>query len=114
MTQSDLVCFSSASEKIAEKVKDEISKIGLLRSRLKTDVPVKELESLSDASSVAKQVETVLDQVKHLRTAVSTTIEKAKTKSFRATGSKLTIYLSFTFNSSSRYLFVIVRCRLRN
>lgn len=52
----------------------------MLRARLKADIPVKELESLTDASSISKQVETILDQIKHLRAAVSTTIDKAKNK----------------------------------
>lgn len=35
----------------------------LVQARLKTDVPVKNLESLQDAASMAQHVETVLDQV---------------------------------------------------
>jgi len=50
----------------------------MLRVRLKSDVAAKELESLQDAASMARHVETVLDQVKHLRTAVHHTIERAK------------------------------------
>ncbi|KAL1130080.1 hypothetical protein AAG570_013020 [Ranatra chinensis] len=38
----------------------------------------KDVESLQDVAAVAKHVETVLDQVKHLRTAVTHTIERAK------------------------------------
>lgn len=68
---------------MTEKSKEEITKLGLLRARLKTDIPVKELESLTDASSISKQVETILDQVKHLKAAVSTTIDKAKNKPAR-------------------------------
>ncbi len=68
-----------------EKNKDEITKLGILRARLKVDIPVKELESLTDASSISKQVEIILDQIKHLRAAVSTTIDKAKNKTSRKT-----------------------------
>ena len=60
-----------------------MSKIELLRSRLKTDVPLKDLESLNDAAGMAKHVETVLDQIKHLRTAVENTIELSKMKGVR-------------------------------
>lgn len=57
-----------------------VSKEGveLLRARLKSDIAAKELESLQEAASMAKHVSTVLDQIKHLRTAVTHTIERAK------------------------------------
>lgn len=70
----------TTADSSVEKGKEEITKFGLLRARLKADIPVKELESLTDASSISKQVETILDQIKHLRAAVSTTIDKAKNK----------------------------------
>ncbi|GLH13771.1 Protein bicaudal D [Gryllus bimaculatus] len=57
-----------------------LSKIELLRSRLKTDIPLKDLESLNDAAAMAKTVETILDQIKHLRAAVENTIELSKIK----------------------------------
>lgn len=60
-----------------------ISKIELLRSRLKTDVSLKDLESLNDAAGMAKHVETVLDQIKYLRAAVENTIELSKMKGIR-------------------------------
>ncbi|PSN58008.1 Protein bicaudal D [Blattella germanica] len=55
----------------------------LLRSRLKTDISLKDLESLNDAAGMAKHVETILDQIKHLRTAVENTIELSKIKGVR-------------------------------
>jgi hypothetical protein len=60
-----------------------MSKIELLRSRLKTDVSLKDLESLNDAAGMAKHVETILDQIKYLRTAVENTIELSKIKGVR-------------------------------
>ncbi|PNF40215.1 hypothetical protein B7P43_G08285 [Cryptotermes secundus] len=60
-----------------------ISKIELLRSRLKTDISLKDLESLNDAAGMAKHIETVLDQIKYLRTAVENTIELSKMKGNR-------------------------------
>lgn len=74
-------CVSIDTDTTTDKNKDEVNKLTILRARLKTDIPVKELESLSDASSISKQVEIILDQIKHLRSAVSTTIDKAKNKS---------------------------------
>lgn len=68
---------------VSDKSKTEISKIGLLRARLKVGIPVKDLESLSDASSISKHVETIMDQIKHLQNAISTTIEKAKIQPHR-------------------------------
>lgn len=84
-----------------EKNKDEITKLGILRARLKADIPVKELESLTDASSISKQVETILDQIKHLRAAVSTTIDKAKNKSSRKNAeSEIELFLLLIFLSN--------------
>lgn len=60
-----------------------MSKIELLRSRLKTDVSLKDLESLNDAAGMARHVETILDQIKYLRTAVENTIELSKMKGVR-------------------------------
>lgn len=62
----------------------EMTKVELLRSRLKTDISLKDLESLSEASQMAKHVQTILDQIKHLKTAVENTIELSKIKGMRA------------------------------
>lgn len=45
----------------------------LLSARLNCNV-----QSLQDAKSLARHVETVLDQIKHLRQAVTHTLERAK------------------------------------
>lgn len=66
----------------------EMSRVELLRSRLKTDIPLKDLESLSDAAQMAKHVQTILDQIKHLKTAVENTIELSKIKGMRANSSE--------------------------
>ncbi|XP_054278386.1 protein bicaudal D [Macrosteles quadrilineatus] len=47
-------------------------------SRLKTDMDSKELESLQDAATIKAHVETLLDQIWHLRSAVNHTLERAK------------------------------------
>uniref|UniRef100_A0A1B6KG67 Protein bicaudal D n=2 Tax=Graphocephala atropunctata TaxID=36148 RepID=A0A1B6KG67_9HEMI len=54
--------------------------VQLLRARLKSDMATKELESLQDAAAMARHVETVLDQIRHLRQAVDHTIERAKSQ----------------------------------
>jgi len=51
-----------------------------LQSRLKIDVPVKHLENLQDAASMSLHVETVLDQVRHLRASVEHSLEHTKQK----------------------------------
>ncbi|KAK4884460.1 hypothetical protein RN001_000731 [Aquatica leii] len=56
------------------------SKLHLLQNRLKSDIPVNELESFQDATVIVKQVGTLMDQVKHLRTAIENTIELSKIK----------------------------------
>ncbi|KAI5693348.1 hypothetical protein M8J75_014192 [Diaphorina citri] len=57
-----------------------VNKIELLAAKLKSDLPIKELESLSDVSSIAKFISTIQDQIGHLKEAVQLTIDSAKTK----------------------------------
>lgn len=64
----------------------EMSKIELLRSRLRTDIPLHDLESLNDTANLAKNVNTIVDQIKHLRTAIENTIELSKIKSNKSEG----------------------------
>lgn len=70
----------------------------IFRARLKSDIPANQLESLLDAASMAKHVETVLDQIKHLRTAVNHTIERAHNKTSNASESecKFTLFVVFS------------------
>ncbi|KAF5291322.1 hypothetical protein FQA39_LY03473 [Lamprigera yunnana] len=56
------------------------SKLDILRNRLKSDISVNELESFQEATVIAKQVGTLMDQVKHLRSAIENTIELSKIK----------------------------------
>lgn len=57
-----------------------VSKIELLAAKLQSELPIKELESLSDVSSIVKFIATIQDQIGHLRTAVELTIVNAKNK----------------------------------
>lgn len=77
-----LVSDSNTGEEIGSE-NFAMSKIELLRSRLKTDIPLKDLESLNEAARLAKHVATVSDQVKHLHSAVGNTIELSKMKGTR-------------------------------
>uniref|UniRef100_A0A6P7G017 Protein bicaudal D n=1 Tax=Diabrotica virgifera virgifera TaxID=50390 RepID=A0A6P7G017_DIAVI len=65
----------------------EMSKIELLRSRLKNDIPLHELEPLNDTATLSRNVFTIVDQIKHLRTAVESTIELSKNKRGNTDGS---------------------------
>lgn len=70
---------------LAHQKKDLPSRNGvgpleLLQARLQTDIPIKNLESLQDAASMAQQVDTVLDQVRHLRASVEHSLETTKSK----------------------------------
>ncbi|XP_022902550.1 protein bicaudal D [Onthophagus taurus] len=58
----------------------ELSKLEVLRSRLRSDIPLNDLECLNDTTVLAKHVGTVVDQIKHLRTAIESTIEQSKVK----------------------------------
>lgn len=53
-------------------------RLDVLRTRLKSDVFIKELESLAEASFVAKSLRNVLDQIKLLKESVNTSIDNAK------------------------------------
>lgn len=57
-----------------------MSKLDILRSRLQTDIPLHDLESLNDTTVIARNVLTVVDQIKHLRAAIENTIELSKVK----------------------------------
>ncbi|XP_034947533.1 protein bicaudal D isoform X2 [Chelonus insularis] len=66
-------------EKIPEKEEGEDNnKIEWFRTLSKTDVPIKDLESLSKANEISRHIETAMDQIKHLRNAVEHTIEMSK------------------------------------
>ena len=69
-----------ADENSAEKSDFSVSQIEMLRGRLKTDVSKKDLETLRDAAGMASHVETIVDQVKHLRKSVENTLEHSKNK----------------------------------
>lgn len=58
----------------------EISKLEILRSRLQSDIPLHDLESLNDTTVIARNVITIVDQIKHLRNAIENTIELSKIK----------------------------------
>ncbi|KAI4495731.1 hypothetical protein M0802_008354 [Mischocyttarus mexicanus] len=66
---------------VPEKEEEEGNgKIEWCRTLFKTDIKIKDLESLSKAKEIAKHIETAMDQIKHLRSAVEHTIELSKIK----------------------------------
>lgn len=80
--------FNSVTvSEVSPSAMGELTRMQILQSRLKTDIPLKNLESLSDAAEMAKHVQTIVDQIKHLRTAVENTIELSKMKGMRNNGS---------------------------
>lgn len=78
----------------------EMSKLELLRSRLKSDIPLHDLETLNDTAVLARNVCTVVDQIKHLRNAIENTIELSKIKRDKSDGSYecKCIYLKIIIN----------------
>ncbi|CAH1164106.1 unnamed protein product [Phaedon cochleariae] len=64
-----------------------MSKIELLRSRLKSDLPLHDLEALNDTAVLARNVSTIVDQIKYLRGAIESTIELTKAKRETSDGS---------------------------
>ncbi|KOX71735.1 Protein bicaudal D [Melipona quadrifasciata] len=71
-------------EKIVPDKEEENGKIEWCRTLFKTDIQIKDLESLSKAKEVAKHIETAMDQIKHLRNAVEHTIELSKVKGMQS------------------------------
>lgn len=65
----------------------EMSKLEQLRNRLKNDIPLHELEGLNDTAELAKHVNTIVDQIKYLRTAIENTIELSKIKGHKTEAS---------------------------
>lgn len=64
--------------KTAKETEENDPRLDVLRTRLKSDVFIKELESLTEASFVAKSLRNVLDQIKLLKESVNTSIDNAK------------------------------------
>lgn len=58
----------------------EMTKLEQLRRELRSDIPLHELEGLSDTTVLAKHVSTIVDQIKHLRTAIESTIQTKRVK----------------------------------
>ncbi|XP_031786465.1 protein bicaudal D isoform X2 [Nasonia vitripennis] len=62
---------------------EESGKIEWCRTLFKTDIKIKDLESLSKAKEITKNIETAMDQIKYLRSAVEHTIELSKLKGIK-------------------------------
>ncbi|XP_017881626.1 protein bicaudal D isoform X2 [Ceratina calcarata] len=72
-------------EKIVPEKKDENGeKIEWCSTVVKTDIQIKNFENLGKTYEVAKHIETAMDQIKHLRSAVEHTIELAKVKGIQS------------------------------
>lgn len=65
--------------KTEKNTEENDPRLDVLRTRLKSDVFIKELESLTEATFVAKSLRNVLDQIKLLKESVNATIDNAKT-----------------------------------
>ena len=90
-------------EKIVPEKEEDSEKIEWCRTLFKTDIKIRDLESLSKAKEIAKYIETAMDQIKHLRSAVEHTIELSKVKGMQTgmcsvcEGKNITIsFLNFT------------------
>ncbi|XP_011691133.1 PREDICTED: protein bicaudal D isoform X2 [Wasmannia auropunctata] len=82
-TPSRVVLDHEKSEIVPEK-EEENGKMDWCRTLFKTDIQIKDLESLSKAKEIAKHIETAMDQIKHLRNAVEHTIELSKVKGMQS------------------------------
>ncbi|XP_011869463.1 PREDICTED: protein bicaudal D isoform X2 [Vollenhovia emeryi] len=82
-TPSRVVLDHEKSEIVPEQ-EEENGKMDWCRTLFKTDIKIKDLESLSKAKEIAKHIETAMDQIKHLRNAVEHTIELSKVKGMQS------------------------------
>ncbi|CAL1682073.1 unnamed protein product [Lasius platythorax] len=82
-TPSRVVLDHEKSEIVPEK-EEENGKMDWCRTLFKTDIKIKDLESLSKAQEIAKHIETAMDQIKYLRSAVEHTIELSKVKGMQS------------------------------
>ncbi|XP_072764739.1 protein bicaudal D isoform X3 [Anoplolepis gracilipes] len=82
-TPSRVVLDHEKSENVPEK-EEENSKMDWCRTLFKTDIKIKDLESLSKSKEIAKHIETAMDQIKYLRSAVEHTIELSKVKGMQS------------------------------
>ncbi|XP_011253319.1 protein bicaudal D isoform X3 [Camponotus floridanus] len=83
-TPSRVVLDHEKSEIVPEK-EEENGKMDWCRTLFKTDIKIKDLESLSKSKEIAKHIETAMDQIKYLRSAVEHTIELSKVKGMQPT-----------------------------
>lgn len=72
--------FPTTEENTPYKSGLSVPQIEMLRGHLKSQISIKDLETLRDASGMASHVETIFDQVKHLRKSVEHTLEHSKNK----------------------------------
>ncbi|KAJ8684259.1 hypothetical protein QAD02_020051 [Eretmocerus hayati] len=70
-------------EKTVPESEEDSNKIEWCRTLFKTDIKIKDLESLSKAKEITKNIETAMDQIKHLKNAVEHTIELSKVKGIK-------------------------------
>ncbi|XP_020299242.1 protein bicaudal D isoform X2 [Pseudomyrmex gracilis] len=82
-TPSRVILDHEKSEIVPEK-EEENGKMDWGRTLFKTDIQIKDLESLGKAKEIAKHIETAMDQIKHLRSAVEHTIELSKVKGMQS------------------------------
>ncbi|XP_029659604.1 protein bicaudal D isoform X2 [Formica exsecta] len=82
-TPSRVVLDHEKSEIVPEK-EEENGKMDWCRTLFKTDIKIKDLESLSKSKEIAKHIETAMDQIKYLRSAVEHTIELSKVKGMQS------------------------------
>lgn len=71
-------------EKILPGKDEENGKIEWCRTLFKTDIKIEDLESLSKSKEIVKNIETLTDQIKHLRSAVEHNIELSKMRGSQA------------------------------
>lgn len=82
-TPSRVVLDHEKSEIVPDK-EEENGKMDWCRTLFKTDIKIKDLESLSKSKEIAKHIETAMDQIKYLRSAVEHTIELSKVKGMQS------------------------------
>ncbi|CAI6361492.1 unnamed protein product [Macrosiphum euphorbiae] len=96
--------------KNSKRTEENDPRLDVLRTRLKSDVFIKELESLTEASFVAKSLRNILDQIKLLKESVNTSIDNAKAVLYTIQTHFLVrkVFLRYNMMKSKRTRFLAV------
>lgn len=116
-TPSRVILDHEKSEIVPEKEEEEEEngKMDWGRTLFKTDIQIKDLESLGKAKEIAKQIETAVDQIKHLKGAVEHMIELSTVKKMQSLNvcnvceGEYTFCFAISFGETCIYCYIFLQ-----